>query len=128
MISTFRIGTPRRKDEGLRIGTVRFLPRGIKKEGYSRLDYFDVWLPLLAPSKALVAWAIKGGLDKNIKQFYARYRKELLKNTNARQTLITLAKLGESTNLSVGCYCEDESHCHRSELFRLLQEAASGRI
>ena len=127
MISTFRIGTPRRKGEGLRLGTVRFLPRGVKKEDYARLDYFDVWLPLLAPSKELVAWAQRGGLEKNIKQFYARYRRELLKHTEARQTLITLAKLGEKTDLSVGCYCEDESHCHRSELFRLLKEAA-GRI
>jgi uncharacterized protein YeaO (DUF488 family) len=128
MISTFRIGTPRQKGEGLRIGTVRFPPRGVKKEDYAKLDYFDVWLPLLAPSKQLVAWAQKGGLQKNIKQFYARYRSELLKHTEARQTLIMLAKLGEKTDLSVGCYCPDETRCHRSELLRLLQKAAAEKL
>jgi uncharacterized protein YeaO (DUF488 family) len=128
MISTFRIGTPRRRSEGLRIGTVRFLPRGVKKQDYARLNYFDVWLPLLAPNKQLVAWARSRGIEKGIKPFFARYRNEVLKDTDAKQTLIMLAMLGKEMNLSVGCYCPDESRCHRSELLRLLKQAAAGKL
>lgn len=128
MMSTFRIGTPRRRSEGLRIGAVRFLPRGVKKQDYAKFDYFDVWLPLLAPTKQLVVWAQSRGTEKDMKPFFARYRNELLKDTDAKQTLIMLAMLGKEINLSVGCYCADESRCHRSELLRLLQKAAARKL
>jgi uncharacterized protein YeaO (DUF488 family) len=122
-VSTYRIGTPRRPGEGLRLGTVRFLPRGVPKQDYARLDYFDVWLPLLAPTRDLLTWLKKGpATPQRSKQFFARFRRHLVTNTDARQTLILLAQLGKTTNLSVGCYCEDESTCHRSVLIQLLCE------
>ncbi len=123
----FRIGSPRARGEGLRVGAVRFLPRGVRKQDYARLDYFDVWMPLLAPSRELVAWARRQDLsDAGVRRrFFARYRRELLGGTEARQTLVLVARLGESADLSVGCYCADESRCHRSELLRLLRSAAS---
>ena len=128
-LSTFRIGTPRTRGEGLRIGTVRFLPRGVKKADYARLDYFDVWMPLLAPSREQVKeYTSKEWSEKRAGQFFKRYRRELLAETGTRQTLLLLAALARQTDLCVGCYCEDESRCHRSELFRVLKLADAGKL
>ena len=124
---TFRIGTPRNSTEGLRIGTVRFLPRGVKKEDYARLDYFDVWFPLLAPSTELLKWlktADWRGDKVRWSKFKERYVSEM-KKTDARQGIKLLAELSKSTPLSIGCYCEDESFCHRSILRELIQKAAA---
>lgn len=124
---TFRIGTPRKPREGLRIGTVRFLPRGVKKEDYARLDYFDVWFPLLAPSTDLLKWlkAQAGHSDRvRWSKFRERYVSEM-KRTDARQGVKLLAELAKSAPLTIGCYCEDESICHRSILRELIQNAAS---
>jgi len=126
-LRTFRIGTPRNSKEGLRIGTVRFLPRGVKKEDYARLDYFDVWFPLLAPSTDLLKWlkAQEWRTDSvRWSKFKDRYVSEMNK-TDARQAIKILAELARSTPLSIGCYCEDESYCHRSILRELIQEAAA---
>lgn len=123
-LRTYRIGSPREPGEGLRLGTVRYLPRGVRKTDYARRDYFDIWLPALAPSRELFAWALKdGGLARSPERFFARYVREMRTLTDARQTLALVAALGARTDISIGCYCADESRCHRSELFRLLQRA-----
>lgn len=123
-LSTFRIGTPRARGEGLRLGTVRYLPRGVRKADYARRDYFDVWLPVLAPSRELFSWAIRqGGLAAKPATFFARYAREMRGSVDARQTIALLAALGKHTSIAVGCYCEDEARCHRSVLIKLLREA-----
>ena len=117
-----RLKTPRGPDEGLRIGTVRRPPRGVLKADYAARDYFDVWLPELAPSAPLVSWALSEPFTLQRWSVYQRrYRREM--QQPAPQRLITLlAALSSQTNFSVGCYCEDETHCHRSLLKRLLIE------
>ncbi len=121
-IQVVRLGSPRNPGEGLRIGTVRRPPRGVRKEDYAKLDYYDVWLPQLAPSAELVGW-FRNSPDtvSNWKQFERRYRRELSSPDNQR-LLDLLAALSRSANFSVGCFCEDETRCHRSILARLLAE------
>lgn len=118
---TVQLGKPRIAGEGLRIGAVRFLPRGVRKADYARRDYFDVWLPSLAPSRELLADYRKSKLSPTA--FFRRYRAEMAQ-TDARQTIALLAALACQTPLSVGCYCEDESQCHRSILGELIRQAA----
>lgn|SRR5262249_32640503 len=123
-LSTYQAGSPRKRGEGLRIGTVRFLPRGVRKKDYAKLDFFDVWLPILAPSRKLLGWLRGQELTPKIsKQFFDRYKRELQSNTDARQVIQMLAELSKRTPLSIGCYCEDESQCHRHVLFKVIQEA-----
>jgi len=117
-----RLGTPRQAREDLRIGTVRHPPRGVPKADYARRDYFDVWLPELAPSASLVSWAFSEPFTpKRWAVFARRYRREMLQ-PGARRLIALLAALSSRTNFSVGCYCEDETHCHRSLLKVLLIE------
>jgi uncharacterized protein YeaO (DUF488 family) len=117
-----RLGTPRDPEEGLRIGTVRRPPRGVRKEDYAARDYYDVWLPELAPSAELVSWALAEPFTpKRWADFERRYRREM-REPAAQRLLALLAALSSQTNFSVGCYCEDETHCHRSLLKRLLIE------
>lgn len=117
-----RLGTPRDPGEGLRIGTVRRPPRGVRKEDYATRDYFDLWLPELAPSAPLVSWALSQPLTPQRWTVYARrYRREMLRPA-ARRLIALLAALSSQTNFSVGCYCEDETRCHRSLLKELLVE------
>jgi len=117
-----RLGQPRHGAEGLRIGTVRRPPRGVKKADYSKRDYYDVWLPELAPTAPLVSWALSEAFTPKRWAIYERkYRSEM--GEPAPQRLIELlAALAKQTNFSIGCYCEDESHCHRSILKQLLQD------
>ncbi len=115
-----RLGTPRRPGEGLRLGTVRRLPRGVPKTEYARRNFFDVWLPELAPSDSLVSF-VQHDPEKRWKRFEQRYRSEMAKPP-ARRLLETLAALSRQADFSVGCYCEDESRCHRSLLRRLFAE------
>ena len=115
-----RLGTPRLPGEGLRLGTVRRLPRGVPKAEYARRDFFDLWLPELAPSDALVSFVQKDP-DKHWKRFEQRYRSEMAK-PSARRLVQALAALSRQADFSVGCYCEDESRCHRSLLGRLFAE------
>jgi uncharacterized protein YeaO (DUF488 family) len=111
-----RLGSPRQTAEGLRIGTVRRPPRGVHKEQYAASDYFDVWLPNLAPSAALMAVTKKGGFtEAKWVSFTRRYLAEM-NRPDARRLIDLLAALSHSTHFSVGCYCEEESHCHRSLL------------
>jgi uncharacterized protein YeaO (DUF488 family) len=121
-IRIVRLGTPRQVKEGLRIGTVRHPPRGVLKKDYARRNYFDVWLPELAPSAPLVSWFFSEPLTENHWTDYARrYRREM-QQPAARRLLELLAALSSSTNFSMGCYCEDENRCHRSLLKKLLLE------
>ena len=115
-----RLGTPRLPGEGLRIGTVRRPPRGVRKEDFARRDYYDVWLPELAPSAALVSWAqSEPWTAERWRVFARRYRQEMHR-PEAERLLVLLAALSSRTELSVGCYCEDEARCHRSLLEDLL--------
>lgn len=117
-IRIVQLGTPRASGEGLRIGTVRRPPRGVRKEDYARLDYYDVWFPNLSPSQELVHEAQTGG---DWKAFVRKFRHEMAAPDRARE-LDVLAALSHHTNLAIGCYCEDESRCHRSVLRELLEE------
>ncbi|NLS04719.1 DUF488 family protein [Rhizobium sp. P32RR-XVIII] len=120
-ISIVRLGTPRQKDEGLRIGTVRRPPRGVPKEEFSSRDYYDVWLPMLAPSQELVTQARAAKTEAEWKAFSRAYLKEMAAHDTSH-VLDTLAALSHTANFSVGCYCENESRCHRSLLRGLLAE------
>src|SRR5688572_31507001 len=124
-IRVVRLGSPRRSDEGLRLGTVRRPPRGVPRAEHAARDYYDLWLPELAPSAPLLAWAsAKAPSDARWRSFARRYRSEI--NRPAAQRLIALlAALSLRQNLSVGCYCGDESRCHRSILRELLREAGA---
>src|SRR5436190_2208648 len=115
-IRVVRLGSARIPREGVRIGTVRRLPRGVRKEDYARRDYFDVWLPDLAPSAELLSWAHVEPLEgKRWQRFAREYRREM--KDPARQRLVNLlAALSRDADLSVGCYCEDETRCHRTLL------------
>ena len=120
-----RLGTPRRPDEGLRIGTARRPPRGVRKSDYARLNFYDVWLPELAPSQKLVSWALsQPWTDSRWKRFARAYRREM-SESSAQRLLELLAALSRSANLSVGCYCEDENRCHRAVLKALLAEKSA---
>jgi len=113
------------RGEGLRLGTVRRPPRGVKKADYARLNYYDVWLPDLAPTQALVSEALsKPWTDPRWAAFARRYRAEM-RRPEAQRLIALLAELSKRTNLSIGCYCEDESRCHRSVLRELLAEAGA---
>jgi uncharacterized protein YeaO (DUF488 family) len=116
-----RLGTPRAKGEGTRIGTVRRPPRGVKKERYARDDWYDVWYPELSPSPALVARALKAETEAEWKGFVSRFKAEMAK-PGPSHALDLLARLSHQSNLSVGCYCENESRCHRSVLRDLLKD------
>lgn len=121
-VRVVRLGSERASGEGLRLGTVRRPPRGVPKKDFARLDFYDVWLPDLAPSAALVAEATSGELDaKRWTSFERRYRSEMKQAAPAR-LLDLLAALSKQTDFSVGCYCADESRCHRSILRELLRE------
>lgn len=116
-----RLGSPRAKQEGLRLGTVRRPPRGVPKERIAADDWYDLWLPQLAPSAELVKLAQGATSAKEWEVFARKYRAEMAEPDNAR-LLALLAALSHRTDLAVGCYCEDESHCHRSVLRQLLAE------
>jgi len=120
-IRIVRLGSPRGRDEGLRVGTVRRPPRGVPKAELSARDYYDVWLPELAPSAETVKLAQAARTEAEWARFVARYRKEMAR-PEARRLLALLAALSQRTELAVGCYCEDESHCHRLVLRELLLE------
>jgi uncharacterized protein YeaO (DUF488 family) len=105
----------------LRLGTVRRPPRGVPKTQFAKRDYYDVWLPILAPSQELVTLGLRSQDDKSWRVFERRYRAEM-GAPDAARTLDLLAALSRQTNFSVGCYCENEGRCHRSILRKLLAE------
>ncbi len=121
-IRIVRLGTPRHAGEGLRIGTVRRPPRGVRKADYAARNFYDVWLPELAPSAPLVSFALSKPFTPARWAAYARrYRREM-REPAARRLIGLLAALSTRSDLAVGCYCEDETHCHRSLLRELLVE------
>lgn len=120
-VAIVRLGQPRARNEGLRIGTVRRPPRGVPKSEWSRRNYYDVWLPDLAPSEPLVKMALAADTDAKWKAFVRRYVAEMKVPDKAR-LLDLLAALSHQTSFSVGCYCENEARCHRSVLRQLLRE------
>lgn len=120
-ILVVRLGSPRAPDEGLRLGTVRRPPRGVPKAEHASRDFYDVWLPDLAPSEALVKQALHASDERAWRAFARRYRAEM-KRPEAARLLALLAALSHRTNLSVGCYCAEEARCHRSLLKESLQE------
>jgi uncharacterized protein YeaO (DUF488 family) len=124
-IRIVQLGSPRGAAEGLRLGTVRRPPRGVRKEDYARRDYFDVWLPELAPSPQLVKSALTTPLTAARWAGFARKYRQEMRAPAAQRLLLLLAALSASTNLSVGCYCADETRCHRSVLRELLKESGA---
>lgn len=120
-IRVVQLGSPRARGEGLRIGTVRRPPRGVPKAQHASRDFYDVWLPDLAPSEGLVRQALSASDAPAWRIFTGRYRAEM-KRPEPQRLLALLAALSRETNLSVGCYCTEEARCHRSVLRALLLE------
>jgi uncharacterized protein YeaO (DUF488 family) len=126
-ISIVRLGTPRKRGEGLRLGTVRRPPRGVPKSDFARLDYYDVWFPNLSPSPELVKQALNAADERTWAAFERKFRREMAHPERSRE-LDMLAALSHQTNLSLGCYCENKSFCHRSVLRELLLERGADVI
>ena len=120
-VRVVRLGSARSEGEGIRIGTVRLPPRGVPKAEFSSQNWYDVWFPNLAPSVQTMKLAQKAVTARQWAAFIKKYRAEMATPEN-RHSLSLLAALSHGTNFSVGCYCEDESHCHRSVLRALLLE------
>lgn len=118
-IRIVRLGTPRAPGEGLRLGTVRRPPRGVPKADFARLDFYDTWLPTLAPSAPLMAQGQAAQDDKDWAAFRRKFNAEM-KAPDPAHVLDLLAALSHQASFSLGCYCEDEAHCHRSVLRELL--------
>jgi uncharacterized protein YeaO (DUF488 family) len=120
-ISIVQLGTPRRRAEGLRIGTVRRPPRGVRRDRYAKDDWYDVWYPELSPTPQLMAQAKASRSAAEWNAFVRRFRQQM-GEAAASRTLDLLAALSADTNFSLGCYCEQEERCHRSVLRALLAE------
>ena len=116
-----RLGTKRIPDEGIRIGTVRRPPRGVPKSEYSAHNWYDVWFPNLSPSPQILKLGQSAKTENEWKGFLRKFRAEMATPENSR-TLDLLAVLSHQSNFSIGCYCADEQHCHRSVLRALLLE------
>ena len=121
VVRVIRLGTPRAADEGLRIGTVRRPPRGVPKSEFAKRDWYDVWFPNLAPSVETMKQAQAATTPAQWTAFTRRYRAEMAAPDNAH-AIELLAALSRQAHFSVGCYCENEAHCHRSVLRALLAE------
>ena len=123
-IRIVRLGEPRAPGEGLRMGTVRRPPRGVPKAEFASRDFYDVWYPVLSPSAELVARALAAQATNDAKGWRAfeRHFRAEMAQPDASRTLDLLAAFSHQTNFSLGCYCEDEAHCHRSILRALLAE------
>ena len=127
-IRVVRLGTPRAPREGVRIGTVRRPPRGVPKRDWARRDFYDVWLPELAPSSSLVSFALsKPWTAARWATYRRRYIAEM-RQPAAQRLLTLLAALSGTADITVGCYCEDETRCHRSLLRRLLIDAGATTV
>ena len=121
-IRVIRLGSPREEGEGIRVGTVRRPPRGVRKADFAKLDYYDLWLPQLSPSAELVGWIMKSpGSASYWKKFEQRFMRELATPDNQR-LLDLMAVFSKRMDFSIGCYCEDESKCHRSVLKKVLKD------
>ena len=124
-IRVVRLGTSRVRGEGLRLGTVRRPPRGVRKKDFAKKNYYDVWVPELAPTSPLVSWALsEAWTDARWNAYKRRYLSEMRK-APAQRLIALLAALSQNSNFSIGCYCEDERRCHRSLLRGLLRKAGA---
>jgi uncharacterized protein YeaO (DUF488 family) len=126
-IAVVRLGSPRKAGEGLRLGTVRRPPRGVPKAEFSKRDFYDAWLPMLSPSPELVSMAQASRDERSWNAFKRKFRAEM-SEPDAARVLDLLAALSHQTNFSLGCYCENEDHCHRSVLRELLAERGASLI
>lgn len=123
-VRVVRLGTPRAEGEGTRIGTVRRPPRGVPKAEFASRDWYDVWFPNLAPSLETMKFAQAATTPAEWAAFVKKYRAEMGSPEN-RHAIQLLATLSRQSNFSVGCYCAEESHCHRSVLKELLRECGA---
>ena len=123
-VRVVRLGTPRTRGEGLRIGTVRRPPRGVPKAQFASQNWYDVWFPNLAPSAEIVKLGLQAESPKQWAAFVRKYRTEM-SAPDVRRTIELLAVLSHTANFSVGCYCADEKRCHRSILRELLLESGA---
>jgi uncharacterized protein YeaO (DUF488 family) len=121
-IQVVQLGTPPHDSEGLRLGTVRRSPRGVRKEEYGHLNYYDLWLPELAPSAPLVSWALSKPFDARRWATYARKYSAEMRKPSPQRLIALLAALSQNVGFSIGCYSDNESRCHRSLLRDLLLE------
>jgi uncharacterized protein YeaO (DUF488 family) len=121
-----RLGSPRQRNEGLRIGTVRRPPRGVPKSEFAGRNYYDVWLPSLAPTAELVSRALRASSTADWNRFLREYRAQM-NAPDPKRLLDLLAALSKTANFSIGCYCTEEDRCHRSAL-RALLEARGANI
>lgn len=119
----YQVGTPRKKGDGLRIGTIREWPRGLEKR-HQEKEHFDVWFPMLAPTRKLRQW-LKKSPDERWEEFVYRYQRQIISETDSRQALILIAKTAEKMRVSLGCTCSDPRRCHRSVLLRLVRRAGT---
>jgi uncharacterized protein YeaO (DUF488 family) len=119
-----RLGSPRAEGEGTRIGTVRRPPRGVPKSEFASRDWYDVWFPNLAPSLESMKQALAAKTPVEWAAFVKKYRTEMAQPEH-RHAIELLAQLSHHSNFSVGCYCENEAHCHRSILRELLAQAGA---
>jgi uncharacterized protein YeaO (DUF488 family) len=120
-VSIVQLGSPRKKGEGLRIGTVRRPPRGVAKSNFAKLNYYDVWFPNLSPGAELVKEALAAKDVREIEAFRKKFRAEMRDPDRSRE-LDVLAALSHHSHFSIGCYCEDETRCHRFVLRELLKD------
>jgi uncharacterized protein YeaO (DUF488 family) len=120
-IRVVRLGSPRTPGEGLRLGTVRRPPRGVPKAEFASRDFYDIWVPDLAPSEKLLKEARETVDERAWQTFVKRYIAEM-RRPEAARLLSLLAALSHQTDFSIGCYCTDEERCHRSLLKALLVE------
>ena len=124
VIRVVRLGSPRAAQEGLRLGTVRRPPRGVPKAEFARQDWYDLWYPNLAPSVETMKLGQQAATPAEWAAFVRKYRAEMATPENSH-SIALLAALSHQTSFSVGCYCEDESRCHRSVLRQLLTDAGA---
>ncbi len=123
-IRVVRLGSERAEGEGIRIGTVRRPPRGVPKAEFASQNWYDVWFPNLAPSVETMKLGQEGKTPAQWAKFVKKYRAEMAASENSH-VIDLLAALSHQTNFSVGCYCENEAHCHRSVLRELLAEGGA---
>jgi uncharacterized protein YeaO (DUF488 family) len=123
-LRTFRHGDAPKRGEGLRIGTARRPPRGASKKEWG--EYFDVWFPVVAPSEALIRRY--KGRKMDYREFCGNYEREVMGRAESRQAIDLLAAMALRMPISIGCYCEDESRCHRSHLRKMIERAARGGV
>lgn len=123
-VRVVRLGNPRVRGEGIRIGTVRRPPRGVPKSEFSAQDWYDIWYPNLAPSVETMKLGRSAATAKEWSAFARRYRREM-SAPDAKRSIDLLAALSHAASFSVGCYCEHEEHCHRSILRQLLIESGA---